>query len=281
MAQGEWMTMLSSDDRMGPGALSAYSRLIAALGDDASGTVLSSGVRIIDGDGHEVTYWGPDWKQWRGAVRNPALSAVVGSDVWTMPAAQLLANALRLVRTPFWFASTTYPRALHDAVEGYSQGGYYNPDKRFAWALLGVAKQAVFVDAPLFDYRIHASNQDAQQARAGAMKHLTDQYISTFSLDAELLAKASLTREELVAAFVEQDIALRGLKLLAENKAPLAARTLRYGQAVYPEQVRRNRKVWALRALLALGPAGQFLAERSVGVAQRAWERSLRQSSVN
>ncbi|MES2884955.1 MAG: glycosyltransferase family 2 protein [Pseudomonadota bacterium] len=275
MATGRWMTMLSSDDLMRPQALSVYSRLIEALGSRAEATVLSSTVHVIDGKSQCYDMMGIDWKQWAGAVRDEPLSIAAGADVWLLPAAALLRNSLSLLRTPFHFATTTYSKALHDAVESYSQGGIINPDKRFAWALLGEAEQALIVDAPLFSYRVHSNNQGAQQARSGALKHITDQYVASFSLSDGLLQKAGLSRESLPAIFVEQDVALRGLLALAEGNREMAGRILTFGQAAYPAAVGRNLKAWALRILLAGGPLGVLVARKLKKRALQTWSRKL------
>lgn len=280
MATGDWMSILPSDDAMMPGTLATYARVIDALGADAPRTILSSAVHVIDGDGKRYNRFGPDWKQWVGAKRDEQLSAAAGAEVWVLPASELLRHCLLLLRNPFHFATTTYPKALHDEVEGYSQGGLYNPDKRFAWALLGVADKALIIDAPLFSYRYHDANMDAQQAKSGALKHLTDEYVATFSVGDELLNKAGLSRAQLVNAFIEHDIALRGLTAVAAGNRALARRILKFGAATYPRQLYANRKIFALAALLSLGPVGSWLAALVKGPALRAWERRLRSGST-
>ena len=276
MSGDGWMNMLSSDDLMRPGCLEAMNTLIEGLGDQAARTVISTAVHEVDGEGKQTGYRGFDRSLWAGAQRDEALSTRLGADVWIISADRLLRNCLPRLRCPFIFCATLYSRELHDVVEGYSQGGIINPDKRFAWALLGQASHAVFVDAPYFSYRLHAANQEAQQAQSGALKHLIDEYVSTFSIEQAILDKAGLTRDQMVRGFVREDIALRGLKQLSENKRKLALRGLRLGQAAYPAEILRDKAIFALRALLLLGPIGVLLAKLMRGPAQRAWARSLR-----
>jgi hypothetical protein len=64
-------------------------------------------------------------------------------------------------------------------------------------------------------------------------------------------------------SFVENDIARHGLTTLARGGRVKARRILNFGRAVYPQYVRRNRKSWALALLLALGPAGQKIAQHA------------------
>lgn len=269
------MLLLSSDDRMRPGALAAYARLEAALGARAERTVWGATTTIIDSDGRETSQLAADERLWGAAPIDATLSGAVGFPVRVLPAAEMLRRSLLLLRSPLPFAATCYPRSLHDAVGGYAGGRLMNPDKWFLWKLLAAADTVCMIDHPLFDYRVHAGGQNAQEARSGALKHLTDQYIATFNLPAGVLAKAGLSADEVADAFVEQDIALRGLVALAEGKRMTARRAVHFGQAAYPDTIRRNRKVWLLRALLQLGPLGTSFARLARTRTQARWAASV------
>lgn len=273
MARGRYMLMLSSDDLMNQDALSSYHKLFEALGPEAAHGVVSSATTIVDSDGKATGEQRIDWKQWKGAAKDEALSALLDAPVYAMDAATLLRNSLSSLRVPFYFLSTAYPKTLHDAVESYSQGGLFNPDKRFAWALLGQARKAYFVDKPLFRYRVHANNQAALQAGSGALKHLVDEYVATFSLSAELLAKAGLQRQDVVRAFIEHDIALRGFKVLADGNRLLTRRMVSFGEACYPAAMAANRKVQALKLALLAGPGGSAAAKMLLGPVMKRWQR--------
>lgn len=260
LAQGEWMTMLSSDDVAAPGAYSRYQKVIKLLGERASKTVLCSTADKIDSRSNKLSSGVIDWKLWQGAERIQELSDAVGADVWMISASQLLAQSLKKMRNPLHFATITYSKSLHDSIEGYSWGGIINPDKQFAWNLLGVAEHALIVDAPLFQYRWHDSNQSAQQTQSGALKLWVDQYVSTFMLPQKVLEKAGITRNEMAAAFIEEDIALRGFQCLAQGQRVQTRRLIHFGEACYPELAKKNIKLFALRILLLLGPLGAFLS---------------------
>ncbi|HEX7836973.1 MAG TPA: glycosyltransferase family 2 protein [Kofleriaceae bacterium] len=271
LARGRWMLLLSSDDRMQPGAVDAYLRLVRALGDRAPRSIWGSSTWVIDAEGKRTGRRDPDPKLWRGARAEPELTRAVGHPVRSMAAADMLRRSLELLRTPLPFATTCYPRALHDAVGGYSGGRLINPDKWFLWKLLAAAESIYVVDHPLFDYRVHDAGQGPQEQRQGALKYLVDQYVSTFSLPDDLHARAGLDRRALAAAFIEQDIALRGLVALAAGQRTNARRAVHFGMAAYPELARASRKLWALRALLALGPAGPVIARAVRGRAESRW----------
>lgn len=271
LATGDRMILLSSDDLMHRDALSCYQALADAMGPAADRAIFNSTVDIIDSAGTKTGHEPLNAKLMASARRDDALSQVAGATVWRAEAGRLLADSLAMLRTPLKFLTTCYPRALYEEVEGYGGGRLMNPDKLFSWKLLSVASEVVFVDRPLFSYRVHAANQNAIQAKQGALKHLSDQYLSTFDLPETVFARSGVTREALAAAFVEQDIGLRGLHLLATGRREEARRGLDFGRATYPALTRGNRKVLALRALLAAGPIGTFAARRLHAGAVRKW----------
>lgn len=280
MARGRRMLLLSSDDRMAPGAMNAYFELEHALGDRAQMAVWGASTSIIDAEGRETGRIDPDEKLWRGAVREAELSARLGMPVRSMPASELLRRSLQLLRTPLPFATTCYPRQLHDAVGGYSGGRLMNPDKWFLWKLLSVAETVYAIGHPLFDYRVHGSGQASLEQRSGALKHLTDEYVATFNLPPSVLERSGLSSQELAAAFIEQDVALRGLVSLANGQRRTARRIVAFGIATYPDLARSNPKVWALRALLSLGPIGTRIARSVHARAERRWRERETRSRV-
>jgi len=272
LARGRRMLLLSSDDKMTPGAIDAYARMAAALGPRADHVVWGSASHVIDSEGRTTGTIEPDPKLWRDATLDPELSAAVGYPVRGIQATTLLRRSLELLRSPLPFATTCYPRTLHDAVGGYAGGKLMNPDKWFLWKLLAVADMVYVIDHPLSEYRVHGAGQLSQEQRSGALKHLTDQYVATFNLPDSVLEKAGLDRNALAAAFVEQDIALRGFVAVSEGKRLTARRAIHFARAAYPDHTRTNPKVWALRALLGLGPLGTSLAKMLRTTAEQRWK---------
>ena len=271
MARGRRMLLLSSDDRMGADALAAYARLEQALGPDADKAVWGAVTYHIDGEGRRIGEQHPDPKCWRDAELDPRLSAAVGYPVRAIPAAKLLRRSLELLRSPLPFLTTCYPRSLHDRCGGYSGGRLMNPDKWFLWKVLGVADMVYSIEHPLFEYRVHGGGQGSIELKSGALKHLTDEYIATFNLPDSLLEKTGVTRETLAAAFIEHDIALRGFLAVAQGRRATARRGISFGRATYPDLVRANPKIWALRALLACGPVGTTVARHLRDRVEKRW----------
>lgn len=272
LANGRRMLLLSSDDRMKPEALAAYRKLEEALGADAESAVWGAETTVIDSAGAPIGHIPPDKKLWRDAVVEPRLSAVVGYPVRSMPASAMLRRSLEMLRSPLPFASTCYSRRLHDQVGGYSGGRLMNPDKWFLWKLLAVADTVYSIDHSLFEYRSHGGGQNSIEQKSGALKHLTDQYVSTFNLPDDVLAKARLTREDLARAFIEHDIVLRGMVSIAEGRRVTAERAVHFALAAYPQLARSNLKLWMMRALLKLGPAATSIARLVRTKAEKTWQ---------
>lgn len=257
MATGEIVNMLSSDDLMRPGALAAYEALFGAIEKDA---VVSAAVDLIDGTGVRTGAIGPDPALWHEADLVSGLPIPPGARVFRVEAGELLRRCLRTLRNPFNFLTAMYPRRLYERIEGYGAGRVINPDKWFHWRLLGVASYAYYVDAPLFAYRWHTTNQAAQQKSSGALKFLVDEYVSSFEVDAALLKRAGLSKAEVERAFVEYDIARHGLATLAKGDVERARRILLFGMSTYPAHATRNWKLWALAGLAVL-PLGERVAK--------------------
>lgn len=260
MATGDVLLMLSSDDMVNEGTLPLYAQMFDRIEPDA---VLSSAATIIDSNGLPTGQLKADPTLWRPEDEVHGYPAPAGAKVYRVAAHELLKRCLHSLRNPFTFLATAYPKALYAAVEGYGGNRLMNPDKWFHWKLLGAASWAYFIDAPLFSYRWHATNQTAQQAQSGALKYLVDEYVSTFELDAKLLEKLGLSRPDVERAFVEHDIARHGLAVLAKGQAEKSRRILLFGASAYPTHALKNWKWWALGGLLATGPLGRYVAKAS------------------
>lgn len=261
MATGEQMVMLSSDDLMRPDALATYSALFSALGSAAERTIASASWDVIDSDDRVTGERGRNRSLWLEGDRQPHLEQIVGAPVYGVPGEELLRRSLAELENPFNFAATVYSRSLYEKVEGYGGGRMYNPDKWFHWKVLAIADKAYFVDRKLFAYRWHGGNQVAQESANSALKYLVDEYVSTLELEGPLLSRLGLSRDAVARAFVEHDIAGHGLASLARGQRVKARRILDFGKATYPQLVRKSRKAWLLKSLLAMGPVGQKMAK--------------------
>ncbi|WP_308254655.1 glycosyltransferase [Geminocystis sp. GBBB08] len=275
MASGNYMLMLSSDDLMLPNALETYHQILQSLGERGNKVVLCSKAQIINENDEQINYLQIDRKLWNQANNEEELTKLINNPVYGLSAEILLQSSFLLMRNPVYVCTILYPKCLHDQVESYYHGSLINPDKRFGWELLGVAEKAYFVDEALFSYRVHNNNQGSQQVKMGAIKHHIDEYVATINVQESLLKKANINRQQLVDAFIEQDIALRGLKFLGEGNSLLARRILHFGLATYPKVASKNTKVKLLKLLLFTGFIGQFISQKLLIVGSRYWNNQI------
>lgn len=258
MATKDVVIMLSSDDIMLEGALTRYSRLFDAV---EGPTMAGSAIRVVDDEGARMGRVGTHPGLWSPDDHDPSLSEVVGPPVYATDGTDLLRRSVQLMRNPLHFASVAYHRTLGQAVGWYGGGRHMNPDKWFNWRMLHETTRVHYVDEELFGYRWHDANQTAQQAGAGVLKHLTDEYANSFQVPDGWLVDLDLTRREVEEAFMRQDIALRGFRDLADGHRRKTRRTVAFARATYPDAARRDPVVWALRGALLLGPIGSAMAD--------------------
>lgn len=261
MARGDRIILLPSDDLLRPGILETYRKLYDHLGPRGERAIVGATVDLVDPEDKIIGKTGPDRRLWLESDRAPELDALLGGVVYRARGDELLKRCLRVMTNPYNLQTAAYPRALYDAICGYGGGRVINPDKWYHWRLLGVAEEAYYIDRPLGACRWHPSNQTAQQAASGALKYLIDEYVSTFEIDGKILERLGMTRREVEERFIEYDIARHGLATLGSGNRAKARRIVDFGQATYPTLAQKNRKIWALKALLAAGPVGEAVSK--------------------
>jgi glycosyltransferase involved in cell wall biosynthesis len=260
MASGDVMVMLSSDDVMRREALATYDAMYRALGAQWDRAILCATADVIDPEDRVTGTLPPHAELYQQADLVPGLPAPNGAKVYKIEGAELLRRCIKTMQNPFNFLATAYPRAIYEKVEGYGASRQVNPDKWFHWQIMAAGTTVYFIDHPLFAYRWHPTNQNSQELASGALKYLTDEYISTWSVSKGDLERLGLTREFLENAFVERDIARHGLATLARGQAEKAKRIYHFGWATFPRHVRANPKIWVLGALLRTGKVGSTVA---------------------
>ena len=262
---GNHVVLLSSDDLMLRDALATYERALSLVA-DADKVVLASSVTVVDANGQVIGRQGPPAPIWSERDHDKELSKALGVTVLSATGSEVLRRSVLSMRSPLPFCSTLYPRRLYDAVEGYGGGRLINPDKWFHWRLVARAQRVVFIDEPLFAYRVHGGNQGAQQTQSGALKHLVDEYVTSMQVLDELAATAGLDQAAVIRAFLRNDVVERGLQAILDGDVSHARRATHFALATYPAAARRYLLLWGLRALLAAGPGAPALARLAVKV---------------
>jgi glycosyltransferase involved in cell wall biosynthesis len=261
MVTAEYTIMLSSDDLMGDGALETYKQLIKLIGNQSF--IISSTWHVIDPNDSKTGISGPPQKMWLKSDIDEVLSKQLGCDVYKVKAGELLKRGLLNGKGAFNFAATCYRTEDYIKVGGYGGTRMMNPDKWFHFRLLGgPVKYAYFIDKPLFSYRVHPNNQNAQQKKSGALKFFVDEYRTTFEADKTMLEKAGIGQNELMKSYIYNIIHKYSFRQLKEGNAQNAFRLLCLGFATYPTLMFKRKHTYLLFLLVISGPIGLFLLKR-------------------
>ena len=257
-ARGKFIILLSSDDLMRPGALSCYSDIFLRQGERAEQTVIFSASEVID-EGGNVKYIkfkreGEICIQQVAADRAEELG--LDSSAELMRGKGVLRRALVEVKYPGVFCTTAYPRSLWQRVEGYDTTYQYMPDAAFLHKLLALDPDYVYVNRCLFKYRVHGSNQMAQAAGQGALRHQVDGYMRTVNYPQPVLDSLKLSRDHLVRGFLEEFCLRESLGALSIGNWSRAFKLFSFAFASYPQMAIRLPKTYLTGAILATGPLG-------------------------
>lgn len=259
LASGEYQILLSSDDIINEGALSFYSKFIDKVKGNGNFIFGSSWTRIDS----ESKFLENEQKRslWQESNLDNELTEALGKKVYKSSSDDLLRACFTTFRGPFNFATVCYNTNDYLEAGGYGGGKLFNPDKWLHWKVLGVVKNAYYIDFPFFCYRWHDSNQVSQQTTSGALKLLVDEYRSTFEISNEVLQKVNLSRENVQQNFIRRVILPETYRELIGNNAPQAKRILNLGLATYPSLIKKEKNYYLLKVLTSLGSLGAFLAK--------------------
>lgn len=273
-ARGQYMNLLSSDDQMKPGALRAYADAIRETGIqdgvlyaavenfDESGRVFK--LTVKPDDGFYLTYAAPD----SAPQGSPRIYA--GRDV--------LASALKRLKTPMPFLSTVYARSLWERVEGYNSTRNIGPDKHFAYKLLTLDPPVVYIPRVCYRYRDAISPNRA--AQSSTLKQPIDDYLYTLEWRDDALSPYGLTRADLIETFIERVCLREGLSQLGRGGYAHAFRLLMFALASYPGVALRRPKSYALAGLLAMGPLASIIAPALLSVYYKRHPNEAREPAL-
>lgn len=258
-ATNPYIIVLSSDDLMRPTALQEYAEIIQALGEDAESALIVSSIEVIDSQGKLI-----ERKDRRSYYDiEPYARGVAGrwaGDVELFSGLKVFRAVFPRMSVPGHFCTTLYSRELYDRIGGYSSVNHIGPDAHFAYKALLQDVNVVFVNRPLFAYRVHNTNQLTNNQKAATIKIPIDRYLFTLQYTDQELAKSGTPRQELIRFLIDESCMMDGLRELLAGRHLQAFRLLMFAFASYPGFAIRNLKTYVLLALLLCGPAGPPLA---------------------
>lgn len=261
-AQNDFINLLSSDDKMLPNALESYAEVLKSQGEQAYNTVLFSDAYLIDGSGKVFGFKTNDPESFKRIdYRGPGMEIAnldkFGHEI-EYPANQVLKITLSELISFGQFLTIAYPRKLWQQIEGYNCIRTIGPDKYYNYKLLSLDPKVVYLRKPLFEYRSHGSpNEQAQKA---TVKQQIDDYLNTLEFSPDFLAKAGVSRETMISAFLDRVCLKSGLTQLVYGTYQHAFRLWAFSLATYPGQVIKRSRFYLLTLLLLFGPLAKYIA---------------------
>lgn len=258
-ASNSFIIMLSADDTMKPAALEEYAQILSHSEVDHDNILLTSAVDIIDS---MSVITGTYKKDRFHKIRDRKKYAKVFNDetVSDYDGIAVFGYIFPKFSVPGPFNATMYSKALYEKVGGYSSINLIGPDAHFAYKCLLSGVELIFINKPLFNYRIHQSGQLNISSKSKNINVLIDRYIFSNAYSDTQLERANIKRKEYVKAIVEKDCAKGGLLVLKNGEWLYAFRHLMFSLAAYPREAIRNKKLYVLTILLIMGPIGIGIA---------------------
>lgn len=259
-ASNDFIVVLSSDDSMNLNALAEYSILLDKLTLVNHNLLICSSVNVIDANGHFIDYYGKnrfhsisDRAKYRHCHNNSSVSDYDGLELF---------NHLFLkFSVPGAFCSTLFSKSLYSKVGGYSSLNLIGPDAHFAYKCLLSGSDVVYIDRPLFNYRLHSSGQLNNSSKNKNLNVLIDRYLFSQQYNDDQLARAKSSRLDFCKSTVNTDCLNMSFLLISKGNNLLAFQHLSFAFAAYPLVAMKNIKTYILIFLLLLGPIGSFFCK--------------------
>ncbi len=257
-APDDFIIMLSADDTMKPIALEQYARILSTNNINSKFLLLASATDIIDSDGiitgtynknhfHKI----PDRGKYKNLFKDSAISDYDGLAIFNY--------VFPKFKVPGPFNATLYSKELYEKVGGYASVNLIGPDSHFAYKCLLSGAELIFIDKPLFNYRIHTSGQLKTSSKNKNINVLIDRYIFSNAYTDKQLSATGITRLQFINSTIDVDIINGGLRELKDGNWLYAFRHFMFGFAAYPQVAIKHKKIYGLLLLLMLGPLGTLI----------------------
>lgn len=257
-ASNDYIIMLSSDDIMRPKALEEYVDILTKLGEESNRALLTSAYEVIDEKGKAKEY--RDRKFHFHAPFLDKMNLGLENYVETFSGLAVFKDVFPRMSVPGPFCSQMYSRKLYELVGGYSSINLIGPDAHLAYKFMLHDTIIIFVNKPLFGYRVHQTNQISQVKANKSVNVLIDRYLFTKTYSDQQLEKAGVERKEIIQYLIDHECLKGGLIELANGSWYDGLRYFMFGLATYPETAIRQWKFYPFVFLLLLGPIGVVLA---------------------
>lgn len=252
-ASNDFIIMLSSDDVMRPTALEEYAKILLKLAEGAHRVLLTSSCEVIDQRGMAGQLRDRKF-HFTLQPNNERLPQIVGPKVEVFSGLAVFKEVFPRMSVPGQFCTQMYSRTLYESVGGYSSLNPIGPDAYFAYKILLQDVSVIFIDKPLFGYRVHQSNQLSTNRNRRTINLPVDRYVFSLAFSDEELKRARVERREVIHFLIDDTCLKTGLFELVNGERLQAFRLLMFALSSYPRTAIGNWKFYALSFLLLLGP---------------------------
>jgi GT2 family glycosyltransferase len=248
-ARNPYVIMLSADDLMRPTALEEYADVISRLGPEAGNVLIASNIEYFN-DAGEILHTTSRRELFEIAPDEKKTAALGRTEVAAFDGVQVFATVFPRMKVATPFCSTVYSRELYERIGGYSSLHHTAPDANLAYKAMLNGADIVFVDKPLFGYRIHSSNQLQADRRNKTLKVPIDHYAFAVQFSDADLARTGVSRNQAIAALVDETCLNAALLEVRAGDRRQAFRLLMFAMAASPWTALRNLKTYLLGILL-------------------------------
>jgi glycosyltransferase involved in cell wall biosynthesis len=254
-ATGKFYILLSSDDFMSQGALECYYKEILEQ-DNHDKLIVCSNTIIIDENGQEF-----------GIIHKPigenAQETVYTSnlvkyknlnEVEKYEGLPLQADGLKGFMALGIFCATCYSAELYKLANGYDEGYYFCPDFGFLQRILIHNPDYLWLQKPLFKYRIHRYNQLQTQKKSLNFLLEIDGFRTLKFLHNAIKLHKYIPFDTIVKVYLNKICITNSLSLTLRNKYLNALRPLMWGLALYPTHMFSLKKFYLAFFLILFFP---------------------------
>jgi len=266
-ARGEYIILLSSDDLIMPNALEQYAELISQYRkkkipqDTPDNLMLFSAIALIDAEG--IVFDSRPARPWDHSASSGPMPVNASGTVFWYSGLDVLRHQLQRLQGVGRFAATCVARDTYKRVCGFRTVHTIDPDMYYDYKCLSLDPSVVYVEEPLFRYRMHNQNQRSQEQKQGAPRLYIDRYYYTIEFDRDFLLRIGLSQNDVVEAFLRGTCGQFALLNALHRKSRRAWQGFLFAAATYPRQYFKLWYPYALLIVLLSGPIVPWLFQRA------------------
>jgi glycosyltransferase involved in cell wall biosynthesis len=255
-ANYNYIIMVSSDDTLKPNALFEYEKVISQILDVNNNLFfICSAVDVIDQNNQIIdTYFRKNYHNIKSEgnfeqkFKDNQIADFYGINIFK--------DVIFRLSTVGHFNTTLYTKEMYNKVSGYSSINLIGPDTHFVYKCLLLNPLVIFIDKPLFNYRIHSNGQLSQGLKNKNINLLIDRYIFTQNFRREIFSQLNISYDLFIFNVIRNELILPSIDLLRRGEFVFSMRFFLFGFSAYSFKVFLVKESYLLLLLLFLGPFG-------------------------